>query len=398
MLRLRPLLCCAWLAWAAPILADEVIDTQQEFDAWLASNPAPLEALTPGARQRFISSVSFGPGGITAFDASDLMDELSDVQIRAVLAPFGPRALDNAPPSHYLETRRVEKNVRDRGVIGPIEQRYNEFYAQARAVRDAPDLERSAQLAQRFDTQLAGMFEPMALRRADDHELRILRAAARRVAMATLQPRHVDAFRSVFRERVRRALVSSDDAATLYGLSLAMRRHAEARRLRVDYPLARLPAVPVFLDAIAAGGTSPTAWRLEPDGRKLARESVDLGGTWIVVTVDCDLSREAAGAIAADPLLGPVFEKRGRWIALPPGLEDVPAASDWNREFPRLPVTMIYDRAEWRMLPDWRATQFHVVRDGREVEKLDGWDGVRSRAELIALLERHALLTPEKRE
>jgi hypothetical protein len=120
---LRPLAFCLCLALAAAAHADDVIDTQAEFDAWLSSNPAPLDALSPGARERFTSSVSFGPGGIAAFDASDLMDELSDAQIRDVLAPFGPRALDIAPPSHYLETRRVEKKVRGRGVIGAIEQR-----------------------------------------------------------------------------------------------------------------------------------------------------------------------------------------------------------------------------------------------------------------------------------
>lgn len=396
MLRFR--LMMLLLACAAPAVADDVIDTQAEFDAWLANHPAPLEALTPGARERFILSVSFGPGGITAFDASDLMDELSDAQIRDVLAPLGPRALDNAPPSHYLETRRVEKNVRDRGVIGAIEQRYNRFYAELRVVRDTPDLERAEHLARQFDSLLGELFEVKALRRTDDHELRILRAAARRVAMAALLPRHVDAFKNVFRERVRRALVSSDDAATLYNLSLALRRHSEARRLRLDYPLARLPAVPVFLDTIAPASTLPTTWRLDADGKKLAREPMNLTGTWIVVTVACNLSRDAATAIDADPLLGPVFEKHGRWITRAPGLEDVAAARDWNRDFPRLPVTMIYDRAEWRLLPAFRTTRFHVVRDGQEVESLDGWDGVRSRAELIAVLEKQGLLNPEQRQ
>jgi hypothetical protein len=397
MLRLRVLLCGVWLA-SAVAHAGDVIDTQAEFDAWLSTKPVPLEALTPGARERFILSVSFGPGGITAFDASDLMDELSDAQIREVLAPFGPRALDNAPPSHYLETRRVEKNVRDRNVIGAIEQRYNQFYAQLRVVRDAPELERTDHLARQFDSALAGFFEVKALRRADDHELRILRAAARRVAMATLLPRHVDAFKNVFRERVRRALVSSDDAATLYNLSLALHRHSEARRLRLDYPLAQLPAVPAFADALAADNALPTVWRLDADGKKLARETVDLSGTWIVVTAACGPSREAAVAIAGDPLLGPAFEKHGRWITPAPGIEDVAAVRDWNRDFPRMPITMIYDRAEWRLLLDWRTTRFHLVRDGKEVESLDGWDGARLRAELIALLEKHELLNPEKRK
>ena len=44
-------------------------------------------------------------------------------------------------------------------------------------------------------------------------------------------------------------------------------------------------------------------------------------------------------------------------------------------------------------MPDWRMPQFHVVRDGRTVESLAGWDGsAESRAALVALLERHGLL------
>src|SRR5262245_1969876 len=143
--RLRSLTCLAWLAMAGVAAADDVIETRQQFDDWRSQHPAnsPLDALTPGARERFIHSLSFGPGGITYFDASDLMDELSDAQIRAVLALFGPRALEVAPPSHSLQTQGVERNVRNRDVIGEIEQRYNRFYLAVAPTRDATDLGRA---------------------------------------------------------------------------------------------------------------------------------------------------------------------------------------------------------------------------------------------------------------
>jgi hypothetical protein len=405
MRHLRSLLCLSWLACVGLATADgpanDFIDSREELDAWLSRHPtgSPLDALTPGARERFIMSLSFGPGGVGGFDASDLMDELSDAQIHAVLALFGPRALEVAPPSHYLETRRVEKHVREPGAIGAIERRYNSFYAESRALRDDTDLERAEQMARLFDTQLAELFETKQLRRADDHELRILRAGARRVALATRLPRHVDAFRDTFDERVRRTLVSSDDAATLYNLNLALRRFPDANRLRREYPLAKLPQLPRFVDTLAPGNTLPTVWRLDAAGKRLTRETVDLAGTRIIVTAACHLSKDAAAGIAADASLAPVFERHALWLTLAPGIEDVAAARDWNREFPRTPVAMIYDRDEWRMIPDWRMPQFHVVRDGREVESLAGWDGsAGTRAALIALLERHALLDRDTRE
>lgn len=393
------LLIAVCLTWGVVALAanpaDDVIESRAELDAWLAQHPSrsPLDALTPGARERFLLSLSFGAAGVDGFDASDLMDELSDAQIHAVLALFGPRALEVAPPSHYLETRRVEKNVREPNAIGAIERRYNTFYSEVRAIgRDATDLERAGRAASVFDEQLAPQFETAQLRHADDHELRLLRAAARRVALQTLAARHVDAFRAVFTERVRRTLVSSDDAATLYNLCLALHRLPEARRLRRDFPLAKLPPLPEFVDGIPPDNRKPTVWRLAADGVQLTREAVDLAPLQIVVTAASHLSKEAAVAIAADPLLAPVFSARARWLTLPPGIESIAAARDWNREFPQAPVAMICARSEWQMLPDWRMPQFHIVRDGRELESLAGWDGAASRTALVALLRRHGFL------
>ena len=112
----------------------------------------------------------------------------------------------------------------------------------------------------------------------------------------------------------------------------------------------------------------------------------------------CSRTRELTRAHAAPPAPGFLSLSRQRYNRFYAELEDSAAARDWNRDFPRMPVAMIHDRAEWRLLSDFRATQFHVVRDGREVASLDGWDGARSRAELVALLVEHELLAPEKRE
>jgi hypothetical protein len=393
------ILVAACLAWAGVALAAspavDVIESRAELDTWLAQHPSgsPLDALTPGARERFLVSLSFGAAGIDGLDASDLMDELSDAQIQAVLALFGPRALEVAPPSHYLETRRVEKNVREPNAIGAVERRYNTFYAAVRDIgRDATDLERADLAARLFDAHLAALFGKTQLRRADDHELRILRAAARRVALQTLAARHVDAFRDVFTERVHRTLVSSDDAATLHNLYLALHRVPDARRLRRDYPLAKLPPLPEFIDDFPGDNRQPTVWRLDADGRRLTREAVDLGPLQIIVTAACDLAKDAAAAIGADPLLAPVFAQRARWLTLAPGIEAIAAARDWNRDLPHAPIAMIYARSEWRALPDWRMPQFHVVRDGRELDSLSGWDGAASRDALVALLRRHGFL------
>jgi len=395
---LASLVVCAALS-IQPAAADTPaeIQSQAQLEAYLAANAAtsPLAALSPGARERFVMSLSFNESGITSLDASDLMDELTQEQILAVLALFGPRALEHPPPSHYLETRAVEKRVAHPKEIGAIERRYNEFYGDTRHLARGTDLARAREIAAAFDARLAGLFAPAALRRADDHELRLLRAAVRRVAMQTSQAKYLDAFRAVFAERVRRNLVSSDDIATLQGLLLAQHRIGDARRIAYDYPNAKLAQLPQFRDSLAPGNTAPTVWRVDPAGRQLTRAAIDLAPPTIIVTANCQFAKEAAADISADALLGPLFERHALWLVPAPGIEAVSDARDWNRKFPRAPVAMIYDRAEWSFLPDWQLPQFYIVRDGRVVDSVNGWwrGSAQSRDQLITALRRNGLLT-----
>jgi hypothetical protein len=57
-------------------------------------------------------------------------------------------------------------------------------------------------------------------------------------------------------------------------------------------------------------------------------------------------------------------------------------------------MLMIHDRAEWRLLPAWRAPEFHVVRDGKVVESFNGWErgSPEYRERLVELLRRNGLL------
>ena len=378
---------------AGAAFAGDVIASRAELESYLAAHTSsPLDALSPGARERFLVSLTFGRAGIDGLDASDLMDELDDAQIHAVLALFGPRALDVAPPSHAADTRGVEKRVREPGAIGALERRYNFYYAATRAIdREATDLQQAAMLGALFDAQLATAFEKAALRKADDHELRLLRAAARRVALATGLPAPIDAFRAVFAERVRRGLVSGDDANTLRNLHLVRHRVANARGVARTYPLAQLAPLPAFVDS--PGAAAPSVWRFSADGRTLTRATLDLAPLQILVTVDSAPSRELATAVSADPVLAPLFERRASWLTRAPGVEDIEAVRDWNRGFPRAQAVMVYDRSEWPVIPDWRPARIHIVRGGATIETFDGWDGSSaSRDALNQLLRRHGFL------
>jgi hypothetical protein len=376
-----------------------VITSHAELETYLQQHAAatPLNYLTPGARERFLSSLSFNSDGVSSLDGADLSDELTQPQILEVLALFGARALERPPPSYREETQALEKRVKRYDGIGPIETRYNLFYRESRTIDDREEAVRATKLAAAFDARIAALVTPVALRRVDDHELRLLRTATRRVATATREPRYVAMFEDIVGERRRRELTSMDDIHTLQGLLLVQHRIGDARRLASEYRGAKLPPLPEFRDDIGDNAPAPTVWRLDVAGKRLTRAGVDLATLQIVVTASCDSSEEAAVDISTDPVLGPVFEQHALWLVLAPGNESIVAATEWNRRLPRAPVAMIYDRAEWSVLPDWKMPEFYFVRDGRVVDSVAGWwrESPDSRNNLLVALRRNGLMSAE---
>jgi hypothetical protein len=395
MSRISQVLLLAWLATSAQ--SAEPIRTRAQLDAYLRDMPAdsPLNAFSPGGRERFLYGLRFGEnGGLAGAEGSDLSDELTQQQIAAVLSLFGPEVIAYAPESRRDEVRSFEKNVRSRDAIGAVERRYNDYY---RAVRDIDDIDsevRVRRMAAAFDSTVAELFKGKNLSRVDDRELRLLRRAAQEVALATRAAPYVDAYRALFAERQRRNLVSTNDIETLQSLLLSQHRFAEARRLPGEYPGIRMPRLPAFRDDLGKASGKPTVWRADVEGKELRREALDLAPTQILVTASCHFSKDAAADIAKDALLGPVFAQHAHWLALAPGASSIDDVLTWNRALPSVPILMIYDRDEWDVLPAWRMPEFYVVRDGRVLGAVHGWQRgtSTSRDQLIALLRQHGLL------
>jgi hypothetical protein len=372
--------------------------SRAQLDAWLAEHAAtsPLNALSPGARERFLYSLRFHDQGLGNADASDLADELHDQQIHDVLSLFGPEVARQVPASNRGEVQTLERNVRKRDAIGDLERQYIEYYKAIQDIEE-PDTEvRSRRKAEVFDVKLAAIYTPRTLARADDRDLRLLRRAVNDVALATREPRHVDAFRALFAEREKRQLISTGDLETLQSLFVSLRRTGDARRLREQYPHSGLSPLPQFRDPLSknSGQGALTAWRMDADGRRVTRESVPLDGTRLLVTASVDSSRDALRDISADAQLSAVFARHAQWLSEAPGIAPFDAVKEWNREFPQAPLLMIHDRAEWRVLPRWRAPEFYVIRDGVVVESLSGWEkgSAKSRDALWRMLERNGLL------
>ena len=89
------------------------IKSDKDLHAYVRNNKnSPLSELTPGARQRFIQSLTFNEHGLTSFQYTDLEAELTPSQIYQILSLFG--AQDVTP---LLENARIANNL-DSEIMG----------------------------------------------------------------------------------------------------------------------------------------------------------------------------------------------------------------------------------------------------------------------------------------
>lgn len=69
-----------------------VIRSQAELRSYISASTksgSPIDALSPAARSRFLSSITFNNNGITGFSYRDLQSELTASQVYKVLSLFG---------------------------------------------------------------------------------------------------------------------------------------------------------------------------------------------------------------------------------------------------------------------------------------------------------------------
>lgn len=100
------------------------IKSDKDLHAYIQNNnkSSPLSALTSGARQRFIKSLTFNEHGLTSFQYTDLEAELTPSQIYQILSLFGAQdvtpLLENARIANSLDSEIMGKT--GDGIIVPL--------------------------------------------------------------------------------------------------------------------------------------------------------------------------------------------------------------------------------------------------------------------------------------
>ncbi|MET0551272.1 MAG: hypothetical protein ABW002_18605, partial [Xanthomonas sp.] len=141
-----------------------------------AGQRTPLDALTPGARERFLDGLVFGRTGLGGFDTQDL-PQLTRTQGRALLALFGVERYAETLPHWAPQPRRSDPAAR----IGNLERRYNRYH------RNLDDLRRTGRDPwPALRSALPETFDPAATAQLDDTALELLYRAV--VATYALRP------------------------------------------------------------------------------------------------------------------------------------------------------------------------------------------------------------------
>ncbi len=385
----------------APRPAPADLTSRNALDAWRARHrnaATPLDALSPGARERLMDGLAFVDGRIVGVGGADLAAELTQPQIDAVLVwlsqPAGmirSRIDGRAVPAGDIAPRRAATNR----VITPTERRVNAFLRDAeRPPASETDVARHARIARQYDAAFPTVPTPEALSRLGDADLRLLMRAAQTAAFYDGHDTAVDAMQALLPALRARDRVTDGDLEDLQKALLRGRRFDEARDITRAHPQAMMDRVPALRDAVTATPAAPTAWRLRDGGALLERERIDLSGTRIVVTAGCHFSQDAAADIATDPVLGAAFARHATWLMAAPGGESIDAVLDWNRRFPQAQALMRHDDDEWSLLPSFAMPTFYVIRDGRVIERVTGWSSrtKEQRQPLIDALSRSGLL------
>ena len=260
-------------------------------------------------------------------------------------------------------------------------------------MRSRPDdLTYAASMRDEYQASFGQINDAAHLRSSTDADLLLHWQAVSNTAFYSDDTRVADAAVRVHAELERRGMVDAQSTDRVFNVLLKTRRFDDARGFAARHPDAKLPAVPQFVDTNVVEMAS--AWQFAADGSKANRIGIDLKPLQIIVVAGCHFSEDAARDIAIDPMLGPVFARRARWVSLQPGGEKLDALVDWNRMHPQAPMVAIHDRSEWALISHWAMPTFAIVKDGKVIDSTMGWssDGPEFRAQLLALLERTGLL------
>lgn len=178
-----------------------------------------------------------------------------------------------------------------------------------------------------------------------------------------------------FDELSRRGKASDRDARFLHHLYVTVRQFDRAESIRLRHPDAGIAPLPAIHTDAAFDPDRPAVYTLNDkgDGLRLQNVDHDLHRT-IVIVAGCPISRRAAEAIHADPVLRQAFaDGNAVWLGSADALRP-DEMRQWHADLPHSPLQVVHDQRPWHGDIDFTAhPNFHFFLDGKRVGFHSGW-------------------------
>ena len=402
----RHLLFCLRCQLAGCISAEPVVTppaplavyTQEALRATIASGkPTPLDALTPYGKREVIRKIRWNENGLAGFGSTPLVRELDHGQLAVVLSFLG--ASEYLP---MLEKKLVGPPLRLSAPSSQTEldlQRLREF-AEADATRraaasasisvSATEIGAPAVL-QRYYQLFGNRLNPATLSNEPSGNLVALFDAASLAANDNPASSAVDDMLRLHYELTARGIDTRRtlDDAMLYAL-LAARRFTKAQAFAAMRPDLAAIAIPQVVDSLGPAFAGRSAFAYDPKHNTLIRVAMlSRPGTELVMVVGagCHHSANALQALQADPEL----QRRLRQVHLvlvtaPNAPIDTHLISEWNGANPSMPIHAPYSAAQWESIGVTGIPSFHLLRNGKVVDRRTGWSD-NGKANLLKLID-----------
>jgi hypothetical protein len=372
------------------------IHTRRDLKEYLKSTAktgSPLDALSPDARQRFLSSMQFGAYGAGRFNFSDLQ-YLSTKQVYKILALFGEQGMTIEVTDGRIRPRSPHaKSGSTRA--SPIQQRFDKYWRAVQATFGKGWGKRSQVAGRMYDQLFASKQNSDFVTKVGNGDLRLLFRAACLAAFYTLDTRYAKDAHMDFIELEKRDFAGRPDYHKMYQTFVNTRQFATAHKFSQAHPDVGLTPFPTYRDeAENVGKSTPTVLVVSTTKRELIRRPVNLNKTAQVVILtdpNCHFCKNFGRALQSRPRLHAVLQKYSLWVT-PPGTElEFASLQKWNKTHPDRLISIMYSLQGWPMIKYLGTPEFFFLRQGKLVAKHVGWHGEKDFAALEAELKKIGL-------
>lgn len=389
-----------------------VIRSRNDLDAYLrttAGAGSPINRLSPRARARFLSSLTFNQKGLTGFRYDDLRAELMPSQISHILRLFGLQA-DTSITGDRVASTQQRASVSSQLTAKPvgtkalsqadrIEMQFNTFdQLQSRFLKGDPPTHKIARLfGENYNELFSSVQSRNSVRKLNGSDIVLLFRAAGTALFYTYDSKYARDMQLDFNELQSRGLASQGQSNEMYDALVGSRMFSAARTLARTHPTANMPRVPEFHDSSDRIKSGPTEMLLSRDGRRLLRRSVNLrmpGQIIIVASPLCHFCQRAIRDIESDPGLREVFRNHTTWLVPPDASTSFYIIEQWNREHPHEVMKLAYKLQEWPMFDRWETPTFYFLGRNKVLAQVVGWPREGRKAEVRTALTRIGLLRP----